>query len=263
MVLHPGGCGRVGHRRTTIKKVESPNQTPVGALPHLTHHSHRPQAPTSTSGPEPFKSRRRPDVPASVGGYRPGRRQPAAVPAAAPAVPRPRSWRSFLPHVQRPARGRAGVPVAGLSLPMTGGAPVRNFTQQVPGRFAGLWFVEAVFADARCRPAAGRQPGCRVERGDDSRCARPTPAGPGRHEPDCDVVHKTGPDPGWLRSPPCSARNPRQFKGFRADLCLFWPGCFGGGVGVMFSKSPRGRQRRAGNRGRPNPRNQDHDLVTF
>jgi hypothetical protein len=141
MVLHPGGCGRVGHRRTTIKKVESPNQTPVGALPHLTHHSHRPQAPTSTSGPEPFKSRRRPDVPASVGGYRPGRRQPAAVPAAAPAVPRPRSWRSFLPHVQRPARGRAGVPVAGLSLPMTGGAPVRNFTQQVPGRFAGcgLW----------------------------------------------------------------------------------------------------------------------------
>jgi hypothetical protein len=48
MVLHPGGCGRVGHRRTTIKKVESPNQTPVGALPHLTHHSHRPQAPVST-----------------------------------------------------------------------------------------------------------------------------------------------------------------------------------------------------------------------
>jgi hypothetical protein len=263
MVLHPGGCGRVGHRRTTIKKVESPNQTPVGALPHLTHHSHRPQAPTSTSGPEPFKSRRRPDVPASVGGYRPRRRQPAAVPAAAPAVPRPRSWRSFLPHVQRPARGRAGVPVAGLSLPMTGGAPVRNFTQQVPGRFAGcgLWRLCLRMQGAGRRRAGsldaglsgGMTPGARGQH----------LPGPGRHEPDCDVVHKTGPDPGWLRSPPCSARNPRQFKGFRADLCLFWPGCFGGGVGVMFSKSPRGRQRRAGNRGRPNPRNQDHDLVTF
>jgi hypothetical protein len=40
MVLHPGGCGRVGHRRTTIRKtVESPNQPLVGALPHLSHQS--------------------------------------------------------------------------------------------------------------------------------------------------------------------------------------------------------------------------------
>jgi hypothetical protein len=31
MVLHPGGCGRVGHRRTTIRKtVESPNQPWLG-----------------------------------------------------------------------------------------------------------------------------------------------------------------------------------------------------------------------------------------
>src|SRR5687767_54928 len=30
MVLHPGGCGRVGHRRTTIK-VEAPTRQLVGA----------------------------------------------------------------------------------------------------------------------------------------------------------------------------------------------------------------------------------------
>src|SRR3954464_7270891 len=34
MVLHPGGCGRVGHRRNTIQ-VEDPNHQ-VGVLPHLT-----------------------------------------------------------------------------------------------------------------------------------------------------------------------------------------------------------------------------------
>ena len=34
MVLHPGGCGRVGHRRNTIK-VEDPTTT-SGVLPHLT-----------------------------------------------------------------------------------------------------------------------------------------------------------------------------------------------------------------------------------
>jgi hypothetical protein len=33
MVLHPGGCGRVGHRRNTIQ-VEDPNHQ-VGVLPHL------------------------------------------------------------------------------------------------------------------------------------------------------------------------------------------------------------------------------------
>src|SRR4029453_966705 len=33
MVLHPGGCGRVGHRRTTIQ-VESPQPPRSGALPH-------------------------------------------------------------------------------------------------------------------------------------------------------------------------------------------------------------------------------------
>ena len=35
MVLHPGGCGRVGHRRNIITRSRAPT-TQVGALPHLT-----------------------------------------------------------------------------------------------------------------------------------------------------------------------------------------------------------------------------------
>src|SRR3954471_24560576 len=40
MVLHPGGCGRVGHRRNTIHGRGPP--TTLGVLPHLTP---RPPAP--------------------------------------------------------------------------------------------------------------------------------------------------------------------------------------------------------------------------
>ncbi|MDQ0620790.1 hypothetical protein QFZ33_004814 [Arthrobacter globiformis] len=73
----------------------------VGALPHLTRQAIPPQAPTSTSGPERFKSRRPPEVPGPSGDCLPRRQQPAAVPAAAPAAPRALSWRSFVPS--RPA----------------------------------------------------------------------------------------------------------------------------------------------------------------
>jgi hypothetical protein len=55
MVLHPGGCGRVGHRRNTIQ-VEDPNHQ-VGVLPHLTpKHAQGPALPAARprgTGPPP------------------------------------------------------------------------------------------------------------------------------------------------------------------------------------------------------------------
>jgi hypothetical protein len=58
MVLHPGGCGRVGHRRNTIQ-VEDPNHQ-VGVLPHLNIKYTRPtQAPLRYRGtPAPVTPRR-------------------------------------------------------------------------------------------------------------------------------------------------------------------------------------------------------------
>lgn len=48
MVLHPGGCGRVGHRRTTIRSRASNHQ--VGGSPTLTPHTTAPaRAPVHTA----------------------------------------------------------------------------------------------------------------------------------------------------------------------------------------------------------------------
>ena len=63
MVLHPGGCGRVGHRRNTIQ-VEDP-QPRLGVLPHLTPTTQNgtakhvevlpPKAPNTRAGPWPHR----------------------------------------------------------------------------------------------------------------------------------------------------------------------------------------------------------------
>ena len=54
MVLHPGGCGRVGHRRNTIRS-RPPNTHVSGGLPHLTVQSlqtHHGGSPALTTPPK-------------------------------------------------------------------------------------------------------------------------------------------------------------------------------------------------------------------
>ena len=62
MVLHPGGCGRVGHRRNTIKWSRPPNTHVLGGLPHLNHPpQHRPPVhPTRAPPSNPHQLRERP-----------------------------------------------------------------------------------------------------------------------------------------------------------------------------------------------------------
>ena len=81
MVLHPGGCGRVGRRRTPLNRSRTPHPT-VRGPPHLTPkpktlpqhpqvsrhppaapagRHHPPAAPAEASGPDPRKVRERPD----------------------------------------------------------------------------------------------------------------------------------------------------------------------------------------------------------
>src|SRR4029453_14096769 len=51
MVLHPGGCGRVGHRRTHIRS-RPPNPPRVGGSPTLTRQS-KTLKPTNPEPPRP------------------------------------------------------------------------------------------------------------------------------------------------------------------------------------------------------------------
>ncbi|MDQ0620789.1 hypothetical protein QFZ33_004813 [Arthrobacter globiformis] len=235
----------------------------VGALPHLTRQAIPPQAPTSTSGPERFKSRRPPEVPGPSGDCLPRRQQPAAVPAAAPAAPRALSWRSFVPS--RPAaylrqgRGAAAGAVPAGDPRFFGG----NFTAASSRTFLrGCGWWRLCFR----RPGAGwrraRSLDARVSWGGfpvhGANSCRPRPTCPTVTR-SIKLIRTLGGFVDRLAVP----KKPRHFAGFGAGSCLFWLGCFGGGVGVLFSKSPRGRQRRAGHRGRPNPRNLDHDLVTL
>ncbi|MGY4544549.1 hypothetical protein ACVWY0_004496 [Arthrobacter sp. UYNi723] len=54
--MHPGGCGRVGHRRNIIKTVESPPTTRLGGSPTLTTQTKT--TPPGHREPGPARSRR-------------------------------------------------------------------------------------------------------------------------------------------------------------------------------------------------------------
>jgi hypothetical protein len=125
MVLHPGGCGRVGHRRTTIRS-RAPTSHGRGSpafKPPLA------QAPTYASGPEPLNTQGVTPSFTSSGFFLNALSDPAAIPRTLHHIlrvfPAPPTGRG--PGLEMRNQGPAGTRLPLLILPGNQGVTIGDF----------------------------------------------------------------------------------------------------------------------------------------